>query len=187
MKDKKYYMDLLELNILTSKSLKKAFRIKASKYHPDNKITGNKSKFIEIKEAYDALKKLISEKIVIFATIEEILSGCSYTYKNFTINIDINNFYKLIKPKKYKIDGINYDFILKIKHVKNYKIRNNNGSFLILKNVKLSLDEFVKKYYTLKYGKNEYTFYIPNNGLLQNIKRINEKVSLGINYEIDRD
>lgn len=187
MKDKKYYMDLLGLNVLTSKALKKAFRIKASKYHPDNKISGNKAKFIEIKEAYEELKKIISEKIVIFATIEEILSGCSYTYKNFTINIDINNFYKLIKPKKYKIDGINYNFILKIKNLKNYKIKNNNGFFVILKNVNLTLDEFAKKYYTLKYGNNEYTFYIPDNGLLLDIKKINKRVTFGINYKIDRN
>lgn len=188
MKDERYYLRLLDLSYLTTlKALKKAFRVKASLYHPDNIRTGNKEKFIEIQEAYEELKKKLVEKIVIFVSIEDILSGCSYKYKDFTINIDVNNFFKLIKSKKYKIDGVNYKFVLKIKESKDYKIRNDNGHFLFLKNVILSLDEFIKKYYTIKYGKNEYTFYIPNNGLLQDIKRINEKLSFGVNYKIDRN
>lgn len=53
---KKHY-DILNVNSKSSmKEIKESFLSLSKVYHPDNKLTGSHNKFVELKEAYDALK-----------------------------------------------------------------------------------------------------------------------------------
>ena len=56
MAEKRDYYDVLGVNKKASKDeIKSAYRKLAKTYHPDNKETGNETKFKEIQEAYDIL------------------------------------------------------------------------------------------------------------------------------------
>lgn len=53
----KKYLSILEVNANSNKKDIKDNFLRLSKiYHPDNKLTGSHAKFLELKEAYDALK-----------------------------------------------------------------------------------------------------------------------------------
>lgn len=53
----KKYLNILDLNKnSTTKEIKESFLKLSKVYHPDNKTTGSHTKFVELKEAYDALK-----------------------------------------------------------------------------------------------------------------------------------
>lgn len=56
MAEKRDYYEVLGINKNATKDeIKKAYRLLAKKYHPDNKVTGDETKFKEIQEAYDIL------------------------------------------------------------------------------------------------------------------------------------
>lgn len=53
----KDYYNLLNVNRLsTNKEIKDSFLKLSKVYHPDNKLTGSHAKFVQLKEAYDAIK-----------------------------------------------------------------------------------------------------------------------------------
>jgi len=53
----KKYLAILKLDSSsTSREIKDSFLKLSKVYHPDNKLTGSHAKFVELKEAYDALK-----------------------------------------------------------------------------------------------------------------------------------
>lgn len=53
----KKYFDILKVDkSSTPKDIKESFLRLSKIYHPDNKVTGSHSRFVELKEAYDAIK-----------------------------------------------------------------------------------------------------------------------------------
>lgn len=53
----KKYLDILDVSrTSTPKEIKDSFLKLSKVYHPDNKLTGSHAKFVELKEAYDAIK-----------------------------------------------------------------------------------------------------------------------------------
>lgn len=55
-KQHKYYNTLEVDQNSTAKEIKESFLRLSKVYHPDNKVTGSHNKFVELKEAYDAIK-----------------------------------------------------------------------------------------------------------------------------------
>ena len=77
------FFNLTKIKSITK--LNKIYRLLSKTYHPDNKETGDKDKFIELKEEYDNAKKVISSSptpILINISTSKAFTGCEVNYNN---------------------------------------------------------------------------------------------------------
>ncbi len=100
-------------NIINLKQLKSQFRKLTKIYHPDNLTTGDKNKFIELKNEFEEVKKEIKNEKIIYISLEQAYKGCIIEYKNEKIKIP-KGFYKHSTPLEINDEKV---FI---------KIKNNN-------------------------------------------------------------
>lgn len=126
------YLEIFGLKKLSRSALKKAYKKLSKIYHPDNKLTGDKNKFIEINDAYEyLLKKTIKQTFIVYATVDEILNG-----KNVVLfdNVSLNISYKMIgKPYVFKYMDEKYKIILKPIVDKSEKLIYSKGKVKIVK------------------------------------------------------
>ena len=181
MKDKEYYMNILGIKNLTKNEVKRAYKSSVKSYHPDNIETGDRDKFLLIKEAYDYLKNLCFQKVVIKVNLTDVITGTSVKYEDLLININPNTLRKFIFNKP-RINGNE----IQVKIINNYGFRltKNKNSIIITKNEKLTFDDYVRGYYVLTINDKEFLFETPTKGYLSSIRKIGDGVYIRLNYRI---
>lgn len=128
-------------NIKNMLQLKKAFKNLSKKYHPDNKETGDKDIFIEIKNEYDALKNEYVNTKNITISVEQAYKGCIIEYHG----------YKLVVPEHYygskPIRIGDENIIIKINNNHNEQIIfNGKGDIIVYKTVDINIFDVILGY-----------------------------------------
>lgn len=114
-------LKIFGLKKLNKSALQKAYRKLSKYYHPDNKDTGNNSKFIYINDAYNKLmKKVINKTFVVKLDLNDLIKGKKILLLD---NIVITVNYKMIKkPLFINHFGKRYKIVVKPKLEKNQKL-----------------------------------------------------------------
>jgi curved DNA-binding protein CbpA len=181
MKDKNYYMNILGIKNLTKNEVKRAYKSSVKSYHPDNIETGDRNKFLLIKEAYDYLKNLCYQKVVIKVNVTDVITGTSVKYEDLLININPDTLKKFVFNKP-RIKGNE----IQVKVVNNcgFRLIKKKNSIIITKNEKLTFDDYDRGYFVLTVNGKEFLFETPTSGYLSSIRKIGDGVYIRLNYRI---
>ena len=181
MKDKNYYMNILGIKNLTKNEVKKAYKSSVKSYHPDNIETGDNDKFLLIKEAYDYLKNLCYQKVVIKVNLTDVITGTSVKYEDLLININPNTVKKFLFNKT-KVKG--NEIQVKIVNNNGFRLTKKKNNVIITKNEKLTFDDYFRGYFVLTVNGKEFIFATPTTGYLSSIRKIADGVYIKLNYRI---
>ena len=177
-------MELLGLNKLSSRGLEKAYKDKAKIFHPDNKITGDSNKFITIKNAYDELKKICKQKIIMKINVSDIIKEIYVPYEELVIVVSPLTIRQLIFNKT-TFNG--KEFVVQIKNDNGFRLKKSGTTCTIVKDVNITLDDIRKGRYVLSIGEKQIEFKIPMSGVLSSKIALSNKVYLKVNYHIKKE
>lgn len=158
-------LHILGLKTLKNKSqLKKAYRIKSKKYHPDN--GGSSQDFIEITKSYKFLEKKLPDRYQVNLKVEDIVNKKLFKISDrVKIHATAHNLLK--KKIEINIDKpmiINFNYMDK----KKYPLTFEDDKCFINVDVYVEEDEFAKGYTHIIFANKEYTLFIPNRDELKN-------------------
>ena len=158
-------LHILGLKTLKNKSqLKKAYRIKSKKYHPDN--GGSGKEFIEITKSYKYLEKKVPDRYQINFKVEDIVNK-----KLFRITDKVKVHATAHNLQKRKIE-INLDkpmiIIFNYMDKKKYPLTFEGDKCFVNVDLLVEEEEFAQGYTHITFADKQYTLFIPNHGELKN-------------------